>query len=49
METQQQIDICELCEGTGEMANFYHDPESNNYYQDGTVKCICQLNTYSND
>lgn len=34
---------CDICDGTGEVDDFYFDQDSKNWILDGTKKCVCQI------
>lgn len=37
-------DVCEFCDGTGEVETYYRDSSTGyNWVVDGTKKCVCKL------
>lgn len=41
---QEEIEVCEYCEGTGVMSTNESDGEGHIMLGVGTRKCICQIN-----
>lgn len=40
----EDIKVCDMCEGTGEVDTYYRgDDTGYNYVSDGSRPCICQL------
>lgn len=40
-----ELPVCPegICDGSGEVQDYYYDSDSHNYIPDGTKPCICQL------
>ncbi len=37
------IQTCDLCDGRGEMPDYYYDSDTREWYEDGFKKCICRI------
>lgn len=44
MIEDENDNVCEFCEGTGEIEDYEWDDDSHNYIPSGMKKCICLEN-----